>query len=66
MVELMDVNKNDPDIIKYIIKFPKGNKMVFNKEFLKSRNVTYTGSIKIYSEDYIKQSKNPTQEKLRT
>ena len=53
MAELVDANKNYPDRIKYIIKFLGGNKVVVTKEFLKSRNVPYIGSIKIYSEDYI-------------
>ena len=35
MVELADVNTNDPYSIKYIIKFLRGNKMVVAKEFLK-------------------------------
>ena len=39
MVELVDVNKNNPDSIKYIIKLLRGNKTVVTKDFLKSSNV---------------------------
>ena len=39
MVDLVDVNKNDPDIIKYNIKFLRENIIIITKEFLKSRNV---------------------------
>ena len=56
----MYVNKNDPDSIKYIIKFLRGNKMVVTKEFFKSRNVTDIGPITISSEDYTNESNNPT------
>ena len=66
MVRLVDVNTNDPDSIKFIIKFLRGNTMVFTKELLKSRNVPDIGSITILSEEYIKESKNITQAKLRT
>ena len=31
MVNMVRVNKNDPDIIKYIIKFLRGNTMVVTK-----------------------------------
>ena len=65
MVELGDVNTNVPDSIKYIIKFLRGNKMVITKEFLKSNNVPAIGSIPISSYDYINESNNLTQEKLR-
>ena len=40
----------------------RGNKMKVIKELLKSRNVPDIGSITIYSEDYINESKNLTQE----
>ena len=53
MVDLVDVNKNDPYSIKYIIKLLIVNTMVFTKELLKSRNVSDIGSIPIYSEDYM-------------
>ena len=43
MVELVDINTNDPDIIRYIIEFLIGNDMVVTKEFIKSRNVTDIG-----------------------
>ena len=53
MVELVDVNTNYPYSIKYIIKFLIVNTMVVTKDFLKSRNVSDSVSIPIYSEDYI-------------
>ena len=53
MVELVDVNANDPDSIKKIIKFLTGNTIVVTKEFLKSSNIPDIGSIPIYLEDYI-------------
>ena len=53
MVYMVGVNTNDPDTIKYIIKFFRGNTMVVTQEFLKSMNVPYIGSIPIYLEDYI-------------
>ena len=59
---MVDINKNYPDSIKYIIKLLRINKMVVTKEFLKSRNVTYIGSIPISSENYIHKSKNIAQE----
>ena len=65
-MELVDINTNDPDSIKYIIKFLRGNIMVVNKDILQSRNVPNIGSIPISSEDYTKESKNFTQEKLIT
>ena len=49
----MDVNKNDSDNIKYIIKFLRRKIVVVTKEFLKSRNMPDTGSILIHSEYYI-------------
>ena len=66
MVDLVDINTNDPDIIKYRIKFSRRNKIIVTKEFLKSRNVPCIGSITIYSEDYINESKNITQEKIES
>ena len=60
MLDLVDVNKNDPYSINYIIKFMRGNKMVSTKEFLNSINVPYIGSIPIYSEDYTHESENLT------
>ena len=62
MVDLVDVNTNDPDTIKYIIKFLRLNTMVITKELLKSMNVPDIGSIPISSEDYINESKNLIQE----
>ena len=60
----MDINTNDPDSIKYIIKFLIVNTMVINKEFLKSSNVSYIRSITIYSYEYINESNNITQEQM--
>ena len=51
MVELVDINTNDLDSTKYIIKFLKVNTMIVTKEFLKSRNVPDIGSIPMYSEE---------------
>ena len=49
MVDLVDINTNYTDRTKYIIKVLKGNKIIVTNEFLKSRNMTDIGSIKIYS-----------------
>ena len=38
--------------------------MILPKEFLKSNNVPDIGSITLYSEDYINESKNLTQEQI--
>ena len=65
MVYLVDVNTNDPDGIKCIIKLLRGNTIVVSKEFLKSRNVSYIGSIPISSEDFINESNNLTQETFK-
>ena len=43
MVELVDVNTNDPDSIKFIIKFLVVNTIVVTMELLKSRNVSDIG-----------------------
>ena len=43
MVYTEDVNKNDSDIIKYIIKLLSGNTIIVTKEFLKSSNVPDIG-----------------------
>ena len=61
----MDVNTNDPDNIHYSIKFFIVNTMAVTKEFLKSGNVPDIGSIPIFSEEYINEAKNITQEKIR-
>ena len=47
MVEMVDLNTNDSDIIKYIIKLLIVNTMVVTNYFLKSSNVPYIGSIPI-------------------
>ena len=64
MVELVDVNTNYPDIIKYMVKLLIVNTMVVTKEFLKSRNVSDIVPITIYSEDYINESNNITREQI--
>ena len=64
MVELVDINTNDPYRIKYSINFLRINTMIVTKAFLKSRNVPDIGSIPISSENYINKSKNITQEKI--
>ena len=64
MVDLVDINTNDPDSIKDIIKFLGWNKIIIAKDFLKSSNVTDIGSIPISSEDYINWSNNITQEQI--
>ena len=61
---MVDVNTNDPYFIRYTIKLFRGNKMVVTKEFLKSRNVPDTESIKISSEDYINGSTNLKEEQI--
>ena len=43
MVDLVDVNTNYPDSIKFSIRFLKVNTMMVAKEFLKSRNVPDIG-----------------------
>ena len=64
MVDLVDINTNDPDRSKYSIKLLRGNTIIVTKEFLKSRNVPDIISIPISSEDYINVSNNLTQEKI--
>ena len=61
---MVDATKNDPDSIKYIIKFLIGNTMLVTKELLKSRNVPDILSIPIYSEDYKNQSNYLTQQQI--
>ena len=58
MVELVDINNNYPDSIKYSIHFLIGNTIILTEDFLKSSNVPDIGSIPISSEDYINESKN--------
>ena len=53
MVDLVDINNNDPGSTNHIINFLIENTMVVIKEFLKSRNVPDIGSVTIYPEDYI-------------
>ena len=65
MVELVVVDTNDPDIINYITKFLRGNKVVVTKQFLKSRNVTDIVSIPISLEEYTNESNNLTQEQIK-
>ena len=61
---LVDKNTNDPDSNKFRIKFLRGNTMVLTKDFLKSRNVSDTGSLPIYPEDHIYKPKNLIQEQI--
>ena len=61
---MVDVNTNYPDSIKYIFKFLMVNTMVVTKELLKSRNVSDIVPITIYSEYYINESNNITQEQM--
>ena len=64
MVELLYINTNDTDRTKYRIKLLIENTLIVTKECLKSGNVPDIGYILIYSEDYINESKNLTQEKI--
>ena len=43
MVELVDINSNDPGSTKYIIMLLRVNTMVLTKEFLQSSNVPDIG-----------------------
>ena len=61
MVELVDLNENYPDSIKYTNTFFRKSTMVFTKKLLKSRNVPDIGSIPISSEDYKNEPNNLTQ-----
>ena len=47
IVELMDINTNAPDIIKYSIHFLTGNIMIVTKELPNSSNVPYIGYVLI-------------------
>ena len=60
MVELVNINTNDKDITKYIIKLFKGSTIILTKDSLKSWNMPDIGSIPIYSEYYINESNNLT------
>ena len=53
MVDLVDLNNNDLDSIKYMIRFLRVNTMLVTKEFLNSMNLPDIGSIKISSEDHL-------------
>ena len=64
MVELVDINNNATDIINYSINLLRENNIIVTKELLKSRNVPGIGYIPIYSEDYINEPKNLTQEQI--
>ena len=55
--EMVDINTNYPDSIKYIIKFLIGNIMIVTKEFLKSRNVPDIGYIPIFLKGLYKRIK---------
>ena len=47
MLDLEDVNTDDPDRINYIINLLIGNTMLVTNEFLRSNNVPDIGSITI-------------------
>ena len=64
MVDLVNINTNDSDSIKYIIKFLRGKTMIVSKEFLKSRDVPEFWSTQISSYDYINEPDNTTQENV--
>ena len=64
MVDLLDINKNYPDKFKYSIIFLRGNIVIVTKELLKQMTVPGIGFIPIYSEDYIKESKNITHKQI--
>ena len=64
MVELEDVNTNDPDYIKYSIMSLIENTIVLTQDLLGSRNVPDIVSIPISSEDNINESNNLKQEKI--
>ena len=66
MVDLVDINSNDPGGTKYSIKFFLGNKKVVMKYLIKSSNVPDIALIITYSEYYINESRNLAQEKSRT
>ena len=51
MVETVDINTNDPEIKKYIIKFLRKNTKLVTKEFIKSGNMPDIEWIQIYSQD---------------
>ena len=61
---MVDVNTNDPDNIKYIIKILRGNKMAFTNEFINSINISDIWSIPISLEDYINESNNLKQKQI--
>ena len=65
MVDLVDINTNNPDIITQSIKLLRVNTMIVTKALLNSKNVPYIGSIPISSEDYITESNNTTQEQIK-
>ena len=66
IVELMDTNTNDADGTKYRILLSTENTMLVTTDLLKSRSVPYLALIAIYSEYYIKKSKNFTQEETNS
>ena len=64
MVDMVDINTNDLDRIKYSLNFLQVNKMAITKEFLKSGNMSHIGFVSISSEDFINESYNLTQEQI--
>ena len=63
---MVDINTNYHESTKYIINLLHGNIKVVTKYFLKSINVPDIASFIISSEDYINESKNIMQKKLKT
>ena len=66
MLELVGINTNYIESKSYNIKLFYGNTILGTKESLKSSNVLDISSIPIFSENYINESNNLTQEKLKT
>ena len=64
MVDLVNINTNDSDSIKYIIKILRGKTIIVSKDFFKSRDVPEFGSTQISSEDSINEPNNITQENV--
>ena len=62
-MEMVDINTNDTDRTKYKIELLRRKTMIITKELLNPINVPDIGYIPIFSEDYINESNNFTQEK---
>ena len=63
MMELVDINTNDPMSTNYSIKLLCSNTKVVTKELIKARNSPNIVSIMISLEYYINKPNNLTQEK---